>query len=81
MQFGAGVTSSRETAPSKDSGGDSEVAAVFLDEQIGRGFRDSEQGVRALVDRKRFVNSVFRETMVGFDFESALFFDEGELVR
>lgn len=58
VQLDAGVVGAGEAAPAQGAGGHTEVAAVFLNHDVGGDLGGSEEGVLALVDGEVLCNAM-----------------------
>src|SRR6267378_7159531 len=74
------MAGSGQTAAAEAGGLEAEIAAIFLDDDIGRQFRRAEQAVQAIVDAHRLVDAVRRERMLGTDLPTRFLLDERQQV-
>src|SRR5579864_8409737 len=79
MQLDAGVIRPGEASPAQTTGGHIEVAAVFLNHDVGGDFGRAKQGMLALIDRKAFRYSIRKGRIVVLKAGFQLF--QGDLVR
>ena len=79
LQLRARVLRARQAAAAEAHRGHLEVAPVLLDQQVGRGLRDAEERVRALVDRHLQVDAAVPAMVLG-QLEPGLMLDEWQRV-
>ncbi len=80
MQSRAGVVGAGEAATAEADGRHAEVAAVLLDEQVGRGLGDAEQRVRRGIYRHRRVDPA-KVAVVRRKLEPVAGLDQRQLIR
>ena len=80
MQFGAGVSRSRQTPATKAGGFYIEIAPVFLHQQVTRRFGHAKQTVGGIVDTHRLVNPVLIKRMAFVNLPTSFQLDQRKLV-
>ncbi len=64
VQLDAGMVGAGEAAAAQAAGGHVEIAAVFLNQDVGGQFGRAQQGMRALIDGEIFGNAVLESRIV-----------------